>query len=223
MRSTLKRTGQCIGGVLALRYLLLFAFHRPVVGREQAFAHASAAVAKANGLLGIYTRQVFYKTLCAHVGEDVHFGFMTVFSKPDIRIGDRVYFGNFCQVGLAEIGNDCLIADGVRIPSGRHQHATCIRAKQGGADTACALDKCEPGMAIQYTRANGDSGAEGSFSRVIVGERAWIGTNAVVMAEVGQSAIVGAGAVVVKPVQPGERVGGVPARPLAREQARRAA
>ena len=45
-----------------------------------------------------------------------------------------------------------------------------------------------------------------------IGRGAWIGANATVMAEVGHDAIVGAGAVVTKPVLPYAVVAGNPAR-----------
>lgn len=51
---------------------------------------------------------------------------------------------------------------------------------------------------------------------IAVGRGAWIGANAVVMADVGEGATIGAGAVVTRPVDPGDTVGGVPARPLPR-------
>jgi len=219
MRKTLKRIGQCAGGVLALRYLLLYVLERPIVGRQRAFADASAAIAKATGLLGVYTRQAFYRTLCQHVGDDVHFGFMTVFSKPELCIGDRVYFGNFCQIGLARIGDDCLIADGVRIPSGRHQHATPgdERTHQTGEATAPPM-RPGPRLAVDDKTAGACDGAVGRFGTIRVGRGTWIGTNAVVMAELGDRVTVGAGAVVVEAVRTGERVGGVPARPLAHRE-----
>jgi acetyltransferase-like isoleucine patch superfamily enzyme len=53
---------------------------------------------------------------------------------------------------------------------------------------------------------------EGQPRLVRIGAGAWIGNNAVVMADVGKASIVGAGAVVTKPVPPGVVVAGVPAR-----------
>jgi acetyltransferase-like isoleucine patch superfamily enzyme len=50
----------------------------------------------------------------------------------------------------------------------------------------------------------------------VIGRGAYLGANVTVLAgcDIGQAAVVGAGAVVTSPVPSGARVGGVPARPL---------
>jgi acetyltransferase-like isoleucine patch superfamily enzyme len=52
------------------------------------------------------------------------------------------------------------------------------------------------------------------FRPITIGNDAWIGIGAVVMADVGERAVVGANAVVVDPVPPFTVVGGVPAKTL---------
>jgi acetyltransferase-like isoleucine patch superfamily enzyme len=52
---------------------------------------------------------------------------------------------------------------------------------------------------------------EGAFARVTVGANCWLGNSAVVMADVGDGSVVGAGSVVVKPVPPGCVAAGNPA------------
>jgi acetyltransferase-like isoleucine patch superfamily enzyme len=54
----------------------------------------------------------------------------------------------------------------------------------------------------------------GTPQLVRIGAGAWIGGAAVVMADVGANTIVGAGAVVTKPLPDGVVAGGVPARVL---------
>jgi len=163
----------------------------PVLGDERAFIGASERIARAPGHLGVYTRQAFYRATLEHVGNDVYFGFMSLFSKRSARLGDRVYIGRMCTLGLVDIGNDVMLADGVQILSGRHQHGT------QADDTATLRDN------------------EQTFTRVTIGRGAWLGAGAIVMADVGEGAVVGAGAVVVKPVAANARVGGVPAKSLA--------
>jgi virginiamycin A acetyltransferase len=60
-----------------------------------------------------------------------------------------------------------------------------------------------------------DESDEVAYTPVRLGRGAWIGAGAVVMADVGEDAIVAAGSVVVDPVPAGACVGGVPARLLA--------
>lgn len=159
-----------------------------VMGTPRAFIAASEGIARKPGMMGNYIRQAFYRKALAGVGVDVHFGFMSVLSKPQAIVGDRVYIGRCCSLGWVELGHEVMLADGVQILSGARQHG----------DTA---------QAGQSLHAN-----EQVFSKVTIGQGAWIGANAVVMADVGAGAIVGAGAVVTKPVAAGAKVAGVPAR-----------
>ena len=188
--SAIKPIARAVGFVCAIPHLLCYALGKAILGGPRAFMAASERIARVPGLLGIYARQAFYKRVLDRVGVDVHFGFMSLFSKRQATIGDRVYIGRFCTIGWAEIGDDVMLADGVQILSGRHQHGSSAES----GDTL---------------RDN-----EQQFSKVTIGKGAWIGAGAIVMADVGEGAIVGAGAVVVKPVVAGAKVGGVPAKAL---------
>jgi acetyltransferase-like isoleucine patch superfamily enzyme len=53
---------------------------------------------------------------------------------------------------------------------------------------------------------------EGHIARVTIGEGSWIGSNAVVMADVGRVCVVGAGSVVTKPLPDRVIAGGVPTK-----------
>jgi maltose O-acetyltransferase len=76
-----------------------------------------------------------------------------------------------------------------------------------GATILTHADVGERPLAVEYPRKE---------QPTRVGPGAWIGANATVFAgcEIGQRAVVGAGAVVREPVPDGAVVGGVPARPL---------
>jgi acetyltransferase-like isoleucine patch superfamily enzyme len=113
---------------------------------------------------------------------------MSFITKPEARIGDRVYVGRMSSLGLVDVGADTLIADGVQILSGGRQHGRSI-----GSERPLPENRKE-------------------FVRVSIGSNTWIGANAVVMADVGDRAIVAAGAVVTRPVPADARVRGVPAR-----------
>lgn len=198
----LKRLAQMIGRLLALPARARFAVLSRVVGPERAMSAVSESLARRPGLLGIHTRQAFYCATLTGIGADVHFGFMTVFSKPGAVLGGRVYLGRFCTVGVVTVGDDVKIADGVQLLSGSRHHLQDDTFVGAGADDA--------GVAVHH-------------ERITIGGGAWIGAGAVVMADVGAGAIVAAGAVVTRPVPAGAVVGGVPARPLPNRNLRRAA
>ncbi|MCC5827869.1 MAG: hypothetical protein JJU36_00350 [Phycisphaeraceae bacterium] len=192
MKSVAKIIGAILGELRALPALILHPLGVMLYGRDRAVALGSERLAGIPGNLGIYARQAFYRRVLRSVGRDVHFGFMSLFSKSGASLGDRVYIGRFCTLGWAELGDDVLLADAVQILSGGRQHV--------GSGTM------EPSSAVAT-----DSG---SYRQVRIGAGAWIGAGAIVMADVGEGAIVAAGAVVVKPVAAGARVGGVPAKPI---------
>lgn len=192
-----KLLGQLVGTFLALPLCVRYSLLRRVLGDDRALSLISESAAKKPGLLGLYTRQAFYKRSLQACGRDVHFGYQTLLSKCDSSIGDRVYLGRFCTVGRVAIGADTRIADGVQLLSGQHHHG-------------------ESGIGVNLASVN--------HQCITIGQGVWIGANAVVMADVGDGAIVGAGAVVTKPVAPGQTVVGVPAKPIQQQpQPRQAA
>lgn len=183
----LKPIGHIMGTVCALPLLLRYAILKRLLGKDRAMSLASESAARRPGLLGLYTRQAFYRRTLDQCGSDINFGYQTLLSKPAAHIGDRVYFGRFCTVGDVRIGEDTRIADGVQLLSGQHHH--------GSATTGVELEN-------------------NTHQTIRIGKGVWIGANAVVMADIGDDAIIGAGAVVTRPVEPGTTVGGVPAKPL---------
>ena len=184
-----KRIGQFVGLLRALPHLACYWVARRLLGRERAFRAASERLSLIPGHIGLYARAAFYRRVLSHVGDDVYFGFLSVLSKPDAVIGERVYIGRSCVLGLVDLGDDVMLADAVQVPSGRHQHG------RGGAGGPL--------------RDN-----EQAYTKVRIGSGAWLGAACVVTAEVGDNAVVAAGAVVIDPVPAGTRVGGVPAKPL---------
>lgn len=186
----MKWIAQLIAGTFALAYRCWYQFLLLGMGRRRALTSVTEEVGRFPGWAGMYVRRAFYKSVLAHVGEDVYVGFMSLISKHETRLGDRVYIGRFCVIGLCDIESDVMLADGVQILSGRHQHG------RESTDSQTLRDNDQ------------------QYEMVTIGRGAWIGAGAIVMADVGAGAMVGAGAVVSKPIEPGARVGGVPARPL---------
>ncbi len=150
---------------------------------------ASESIAMIPGLRGVYMRQAFYRKTLDACGRDVYLGWNTVFSMREARVGENAYIGRFCLIGFADIGCQVMIADGVQILSGGHEHDS--------ADSTVSMHDQDQ-----------------RYEKMHIGNGAWIGAGAIIMADVGNNAIVGAGAVVTRPVPNGAVAAGVPARVL---------
>lgn len=108
-----------------------------------------------------------------------------------IRIGDRNYFNRGLMIdacGLVEIGDDNMVGPDVYITDSNHQYDGFHRPSERPMEAG----------------------------RVRIGNRCWIGAKAVILkgVELGDGCVVAAGAVVTRSVAAGERVAGVPARPI---------
>jgi acetyltransferase-like isoleucine patch superfamily enzyme len=141
------------------------------------------------GLSGRYVRSAFYRCVLAECHPSATIEFGVIFSQAGARVGRNAYIGPGCHIGLADIEEDVLIAAGVHVPSGRDTHGTS------------RLD-----IPIRQQ--------PGSPRRVRIGAGSWIGGACVVMADVGEHSVVGAGSVVVKPLPSFSVAVGVPATVL---------
>lgn len=173
--------------VAVLPWLLAYWLGAALLGKDRALEGASQSLALLPGLTGVFLRRAFLARvlLRCHWSAEVCFG--TLFSQTGAVIDENVYVGPRCHLGLVHLEADVLVAAGVHIPSGGQTHyfddpATPIR-EQGGERT-----------------------------KVTIGRGAWIGSAAIVLADVGAGTIVGAGSVVTKPLPAFVIAAGVPAR-----------
>ena len=183
-----KASARTLGLLMVSWRLAVYFLSSLLIDKEKAFAAASESIARVPGRRGVYSRQAFYRLTLAACGEDVYFGWQTVFSKTGARVGDGVYLGRRCSLGLVDLGANTMLSDGVQILSGRRQHGT------KGDREAPYKEQAQ------------------TFSRVRIGSNAWIGTSAIIMADVGNSTIIGAGAVVIEPIPESALAAGVPAK-----------
>ena len=138
-------------------------------------------------LIGTIVRYEFYRFALRRCGKNVMIGFGTVFVYRDIEIGDNVLIGMYNTIHHCDFGSYVLTAEGCRFLSGSRYHN---------------YERTDIPMALQG----------GNLKRIVIVDDVWVGTNAVVMADIGAGAIVGAGSVVVDDATAGTIVGGVPAR-----------
>ena len=188
-REAAKRLARAAALAAVLPVLLHYWFWSLVVGRHTAFRGAVQFVSLLPGLPGVYMRGAFLRqTLAAcHSSARVEFG--VLFSEPGAVLGEGVYVGPRCILGLVRVEKDALIASGVQVPSGGKTHR---------------FD--DPAVPIR------DQGGE--LTTVTIGEGAWIGAGAIVLADVGKGTVVAAGSVVTKPLPEFVIAAGVPAKVL---------
>ncbi len=133
----------------------------------------------------------------ASVGENLFFNPLTCKIRGTnlVEIGDRVFIGNGASFSVhkgLKIGNDVLFGPEVLILSGNHP-----------------IDNI--GMRINQFEVGLDG-------HCIIQDDVWIGARAIIIGEVeiGEGAVIAAGAVVTKNIPPYTVVGGVPCRPIRR-------
>jgi virginiamycin A acetyltransferase len=194
----MKATLNLLAALLILPLFALYRISLAVTSRSQTVLQGySQLLSLFPGQSGNYLRRAFYRLALRRCSATCTISFGTLFSHPDAEIGEHVYIGARCMIGLATIEDDVLIGSNVDILSGRNQHH--------------ATDLDVP-IRLQW----------GTFEHVRIGRDAWIGNGASVTADVGAQAIVAVGAVVIKAVAPRMIVGGNPARVLRSRDAEQA-
>ena len=84
----------------------------------QSFQILSQLMSLIPDIPGISLRRTIYRLLLDRCASTVSIGFGTTFSMPGARLGESVYLGTRCSVGLADIGAGALVGSGVHIPQG---------------------------------------------------------------------------------------------------------
>jgi len=151
------------------------------------FHFGSQALSVVPGLLGSCFRSAFYKCTLEefHLKGFILFG--TLISKRKTKIGKNYGIGAYATIGYAHIGENVVIGNKSTILSGGRQHN---------------FDDPEVGILEK----------DGVFSCVTIGDNVFIGDNSVVMANIGEKSIIGAGSVVVKDIPPYSVAVGNPAK-----------
>jgi acetyltransferase-like isoleucine patch superfamily enzyme len=150
------------------------------------FTGGSELLSLMPGLPGVFLRRSFYRMTLDACATDCHIGFGTILAHPQAHIGRRVYVGSRCTLGRVTLGDDAMIGSNVDVLSGRHQH--------------------------NFSRGDMPMNAQGGqFRQLSIGRNSWVGNSAVVMADVGNDCVIGAGSVVVKSITGGSIAVGNPA------------
>lgn len=157
-----------------------------LTSRSDAFTFWAQAFALVPGLPGVFLRRAFYRLTLDRAAENFYVGFGALFSQRRVVIEQDVYVGPYAIVGSATLRRGCLIGSRASVVSGR-----AIHEYVGGR-----------WLATDPTR----------MGHVEIGEHAWIGEAAVLLANAGPGAMVAAGSVVATAVPAQVMVAGNPAR-----------
>ncbi|HEV3144303.1 MAG TPA: acyltransferase [Gemmataceae bacterium] len=187
MREFIKTCLRGLALIAVLPFLLSYWFRAPIFGRDRALEGSSQSLSLFPGLCGQYLRRAFLMQVLAECHKTVVVEFGTLFSQSGAVLEENVYIGPRCHLGLVHIEKDVLIGPAVHVPSGAQTHGTD--------------DLTKPIREQSHQR-----------TLVRIGAGAWIGSAAIVMADVGKNTVVGAGAVVTKPLPDNVVAAGVPAK-----------
>lgn len=187
MKKMFKWIGDTLASLLVLPAWIGYWVGAVFAGRERALRFWSEALALLPGTCGVYLRRAFYRYVLAECGRGVWIGFGSLLVSPKTRIGQNVYIGPYCSLGEVTLEDDVLISTGVSVINGPRQH---------GLDRLDVPIRQQPGV----------------WQHVQIGRDSWIGERAVVMADVGAYCVIGAGAVVTRPIPDCAVAVGVPAR-----------
>lgn len=191
MRETAKGVARAIALVIVSPLLVSHAVRRRVLGRDRALEGSSQTLSLVPGVVGDYLRRAFLSCVLDRCAPSATIQFGALFSQAGARLDENVYVGPRCHLGLVHLEKDVLLAAGVHVPSGGATHGTD-----------------DPDVPIREQ--------PGARSLVRIGEGTWVGSAAIVMADVGKRCVIGAGSVVTRPIPDDSIAVGSPARVIRR-------
>ncbi len=187
LRKLLKAFLYAIMTVLTAPFFLTEKAARGLLKKDVFLSGHSEVLSLFPGRLGYFLRNAYYHQVLDDCPFGVCLQFGCLLSHSNVRLGRRVYIGLGTGIGMCTIGEDTIIADHVQILSGSGQHF---------------LDDISTVFQDQPIR----------FEIIHIGRNSWIGTRSIIMADIGDNCIIGAGSVVTRPIPSNSVAYGSPAR-----------
>lgn len=187
-RKVLVMIAQFIAWILLLPFFL---WSRLPLSEYSTFTAPSQLLSLIPGLVGILLRRVWYRSTLRVCGANLTVDWLAVIRTRKSEIGNRCTFGVANWIGWVRIGDDVMTGSHVVFISGAHQHV---------------FDDLDRPMRQQH----------GKKSQVVVGSDVWIGAQAIIMTNVSDGTVIGAGSVVTRSYDEKCVIAGNPARLLRR-------
>jgi acetyltransferase-like isoleucine patch superfamily enzyme len=151
------------------------------------FQFCGQAIALIPGLPGVFFRRAFYSLTIESCSRHCHIGFGSYFSHRSVTVEKHVYIGSYSIIGTAHLSEHCLIGSRASILSGKELHVL-------GEDGLWTPYSAERATKIRLER------------------NVWVGEGAIIIADVGEGSMIGAGSVVTTKTKAHILVAGNPAR-----------
>ena len=189
MRQTIKHLLNLLSQLLVLPLIIPCKLEEIIFSKntELVFHICTHIIALLPGLPGAFLRRAFYSLTLDECSSHCHIGFGSIFSHRSTIVERHVYIGSYSIIGSAHLGEHCLIGSRVSILSGKALHVLG-----------------EDGMWTPYSAER--------LSQVKLKKNVWIGEGAIIIADIGEGSMVGAGSVITTNIKPHIIVTGNPAR-----------
>jgi virginiamycin A acetyltransferase len=175
MKNFLKSLLRTAALLLVLPFVIIYKSFAQTRFGDSLFSTTGQLLSLVPGKAGSFLRVGFYSTALPEIANNIHIDFGTYLAHPEVAIAEKVYIGAYCIVGKCRIGTHTIIGSFVNILSGSKQHNFAISS--------------------QPIQNQG-----GEFQQIEIGANCWIGNNSVLMKNIGDSCVIGAGSVVTREI-----------------------
>lgn len=186
MKQNIVKIAETIAFILLLPFLI---WSKLPFSEYSCFTAASQILSLIPGLLGVLLRRVWYRNTLKHCGKNLTVDWLAVIRTRDSEVGDHCTLGVANWTGWIKLGNDVIMGSHVVLLSGGRQHSF--------SDLSIPIR-------MQH----------GAKKQLIIGDNVWIGAHVVILADVSEGTVIGAGSVVTNTYDKNAVLVGNPARLL---------